>query len=111
MLHRLIADAELPQVKPHHLRLDFHLIVLLPAVNPNHAPDHFGYDDHVAEVGLHEVGFLVGLGVLFRAAQFLDEAHGFALKAAVEAAAGAGVDDVAELGGGEVQEPRGDAVS
>ena len=56
---------------------------------------------------LHEVGFLVGFGVLLCLAEFFDEAHGFALEATVETAAGAGVDDVAELFAGEVKESRG----
>ena len=104
MLHRLITDTKLPQIKPHHLGLDLHLIELFPAVNPNHGADHLGHDDHVAQVRLHEVGFLVGFGVLFGAAELFDEAHGFAFEAAVEAAAGAGVHDVAELFAGEVEE-------
>lgn len=56
---------------------------------------------------LDEVGLLVGLGVLLGFAELLDEPHGLALQAAVEAAAGAGVDDVAELFGGEVEESGG----
>lgn len=104
MLDRLITNRKLPQIKPHHLRLDLHLIELLPRVNPNHAANHLGHNDHVAEVGLDEIGLLVGFGVLFGLAEFFDEAHGFAFEAAVEAAAGAGVDDVAELFRGEVEE-------
>ena len=88
----------------HHLRLDFDLVELLAAVNPNHAADHLGHDNHVPEVGFHQIGFLVGFGFLFGFAEFLDQAHGFALQAPVEAAAGAGVHDVAELFGGEVEE-------
>lgn len=107
MLHRLVTNAELPQVKPHHLRLDLHLVILLAAVNPNHGSNHLRHDNHVSQVRLHQVGLLVGFGVLFRAAEFLDKAHGFAFQAAVEAAAGAGVDDVAELGGGEVEKSAG----
>lgn len=53
---------------------------------------------------LDEVGLLVRFGVLLGFAQLFDQAHGLALQAAVEAAAGAGVDDVAELFGGEVEE-------
>ncbi len=104
MLHRLIANTKLPQIEPHHLRLDLHLIELLPAIDPNNTANHLGHDNHVSEVGLHEIRFLVGFGFLFGFAELLDEAHGFALEAAVEAAAGAGVDDVAELFGGEVEE-------
>lgn len=52
----------------------------------------------------HKVGFFVGLGLLLCFAEFFDETHGLALQATVEAAAGASVDDVAELGGREVEE-------
>jgi hypothetical protein len=49
---------------------------------------------------LDKVGLLVGLRRLLGLAQLLDQAHGFALQAAVEPAAGARVHDVAELFGG-----------
>jgi len=107
MLHRLIANTKLPQIEPHHLRLDLHLIELLPAIDANDTANHLRHDDHVPEVGLHEIRFLVGFGFLLGFAEFLDEAHGFALEAAVEAAAGARVDDVPELFGGEVEESGG----
>ena len=89
---------------PHHLRLDLHLIELLTRVDPHHRPDHFRHDNHVSQVCLDEVGFLVGLRFLFCFAEFLDEAHGAPLEAAVEAAAGAGLEDVEKFGGGEVKE-------
>ena len=104
VLHRLVTDAKLPQIKPHHLGLDLHLVELLAAVDPNHAADHLGHDNHVAQVRFHQVRFLVRLGFLLGFAEFFDEAHGLALEAAIEAAAGAGVDDVTELVGGEVEE-------
>ena len=53
---------------------------------------------------LDEVGLLVGFGGLFGFTELLDQAHRLSLEAAVEAATGAGVDDVAELFGGEVEE-------
>ena len=104
MLHRLITNTKLAQIEPHHLRLNLHLIELLPAIDANDAANHFRHDNHVAEVGFDEVGLLVGFGVLFGFAEFFNEAHGFAFEASVEAAAGAGVDDVAELFRGEVEE-------
>ena len=55
-------------------------------------------------MSLYEVGLLVGFGFLFGFAEFFDQAHGFAAETAVEAAAGAGVDYVAELFRGEVEE-------
>ena len=104
MLHRLITNTKLPQIKPHHLRLHFHLIELLSAINPNHTPNHLGNDNHVPEMGLDQVGFLVGFRLLFGFAEFFNKPHGFAAETSVEAAAGAGVDYVSELLGGEVEE-------
>ena len=50
-----------------------------------------------------EIGLLVGFGFLLSLAEFLDEAHRLALETAVEAATGAGVNDIAELFRGEVE--------
>jgi hypothetical protein len=55
-------------------------------------------------MGLDEIRLLIRLGLLLRLAELLDQAHGLALEAAVEPTAGAGVDDIAQLVGGEVQE-------
>jgi hypothetical protein len=110
MLHRLVTNRELSQIVSHHLRLDFHLIELLAGINTHHRPDHLRHDDHVAQVRLHQIGLLVRLGFLLGLAQFLDQAHGAALEAAVEAAAGAGVQDVEELVGGEVEESVGEGL-
>jgi hypothetical protein len=104
VLDWLVADAKLPQIEPHHLRLDLDLVELLAAVDANYGADHLGDDDHVAQVRLDKVGLLVGLCRLFRFAELLDQTHRLALEAPVEAAPGAGVDDVAELFGGEVEE-------
>lgn len=87
-----------------HLGLDLDLVELLTRVDTNDGADHLGDDDHVTEVGLDEVGLLVGLGLLLCLAELLDQAHGLALETAVESSAGAGVDDIAELLGGEVEE-------
>jgi hypothetical protein len=57
-------------------------------------------------MGLDGVGLLVGLGLLLGLAELLDEAHGAALQAAVDPAAGAGVNDITELVRAEVEEAR-----
>ena len=104
MLHRPVTNTELPQIKPHHLGLNLDLVELLARVDANHAADHLWHHDHVPQVRFHQLWFFVRLGFLFRFAQFLDQAHRLALQAAVESAAGAGVHDIAELFGGEVEE-------
>ena len=104
MLDRLVRDGELAQIMSHHLRLDLHLIELLARVDSDHAANHLRDDDHVSQVCLDEVGLLIRLGVLLRFAQFLDQAHGAAFQAAVESTAGAGMEDVEEFVGGDVEE-------
>lgn len=88
-----------------HLRLDLDLVELLTGVDTDDGADHLGDDDHVTEVSLDEVGLLVGLGLLLRLAELLDQAHGLALEATVEPSAGASVDDITELLAGKVEEP------
>ena len=80
-----------------HLGLDFDLVELLAGVHTDDAANHLGDNDHVTEVGLDEVGLLVGLGLLLRLAELLDQTHGLALETAVEPSAGTGVDKVTEL--------------
>lgn len=88
----------------NHLGLDLDLVELLSGVDTDDGADHLGDDDHVTEVGLDEVGLLVGLGLLLGLAELLDETHGLALETAVEPSAGAGVDEVAELLRAEVEQ-------
>lgn len=71
----------------------------------NNGANHLRHNDHVTEVSLDEVGLLVGLGLLLGLAELLDQTHGLALEAAVESTAGTGVNDIAELLGGKVEEP------
>ena len=87
-----------------HFRLDFDLVELLAAVDTDDASNHLGYDDHVSEMCLDQVGLLVRLRVLLGLAQFLDQAHGAALEASVESTSGAGMEDGEEFGGGDVEE-------
>ena len=81
----------------NHLGLDLDLVELLAGVDTNDGTDHLGDNDHVTEVGLDEVGLLVGLGLLLGLAELLDQTHGLALETAVEPSAGTGVDEVTEL--------------
>lgn len=89
----------------NHFRLDLNLVELLAGVDTDDGADHLGDNDHVTEVGLNEVGLLVGLGLLLGLAELLDETHGLALQTAVEATAGTSVNDITELLGRKVEEP------
>jgi len=104
VLDRLVRDRELGQVVANHLGLDFNLVELLSRIDADDRSNHLGEDDHVAQVGLDQVGLLVRLGLLLGFAQLLDQAHGLALETAVESSAGAGVDKIAQLLGGKVEE-------
>ena len=107
VLDGLVRDGELGEVVADHLGLDLDGVELLAGVDADDGADHLGDDDHVAEVRLDGVGLLVGLGLLLRLAELLDQTHGLALQAAVEPATGTGVDDIAELLAGKVEEPGG----
>ena len=103
----LLRDGELGEVVADHLGLDLDLVELLAGVDTDDGTDHLWDDDHVTEMCLDKVGLLVGLGLLLGLAKLLDQTHGLALEATVEASAGTGVDDIAELLAGEVEEPEG----
>jgi len=117
----VLCDGELSEVVANHLWLDFDLVKFLQSderrvlylhgieahlsrVDTNHATNHLRDDNHVTQMGLDEIWLLIWLRLLLRLAELLDESHGLALQPTVEPAAGAGVDDVAELLGGEVKE-------
>lgn len=101
-----LRDGKLSQIMSHHLRLDLNLIELFARVHADHAANHLRHDDHVSEMCLDRVRLLVGLRLLLGFAQLLDQTHGLALETAIESAPGAGVNDIAELFGGEVEEAR-----
>lgn len=88
-----------------HLGTDLDLVELLTGVDTDNGANHLGDNDHVTEVGLDKLGLLIGLGLLLGLAELLDQAHGLALETAVKPPAGTSMDKVAELGGGEVEEP------
>ena len=88
----------------YHLRLNFDLVELFSRVDTNDATNHLGDNNHVSQMSLDEVGLLVGLSLLLGLAQLLDQTHGLALKTTVEPTAGASVDNITELVGGEVEQ-------
>ena len=63
--HRLVGDAELPEVVAHHVGLDLNRGEDLAVVHANDAADHLRPDDHVAQVRLNDVRLVI------RAAVFL----------------------------------------
>lgn len=88
----------------NHFGLNFDLVEGLSGVDTDDGADHLGDNDHVTEVGLDEVGLLVGASLLLGLAQLLDETHGLALQTTVEPSAGTGVNDITELFRGKVEE-------
>lgn len=105
VLDGTVRDGELSKVVTDHLGLDLDGVELLAGVDGDDGADHLGHDDHVTQVRLDGRRLLVRLRLLLGLAQLLDQTHGLAFQAAVEPAAGARVHDIAELFGGEVQEP------
>ena len=101
----ILRDREFSQVVSNHLWLDFDLVELLSWVDTDNASNHLRHNDHVSEVGLDEIWLLVWPSLLLCLTELLDQTHGLALKATVEATTGTSVNDIAELVGGEVQEP------
>jgi len=88
----------------NHFWLDFHLIEFFARVDSNDASNHFWYNNHVTKVSLDKIGLLVRLGLRFGLAELLDETHGLALQATVEPPTGTGMDNIAKLFGGEIEE-------
>jgi len=87
-----------------HLGLNLNLVELLARIDTNDTTNHLRDHNHISQVRLDEVGLLIGLGLLLCFTQFLNQTHGLALETTVEPTASAGVNDIAELVGGEVEE-------
>lgn len=107
MLDRLVRNAKLPEVMPHHFRLDLDCVELLARINANHAADHFRDNNHIAKVRFNGIWLLVGLRFLLSLTQLLNEAHRLAFQAAIESAASARVNNITELFTGEIEQPGG----
>merc|ERR1712113_16491 len=99
-----VRDREFGQVVTNHFRLDFDLVELLSGVDTDDAANHFWDNDHISQVSLDQVRFLVWLSLLLGLAELLDETHRLALQTAVESTASTSVDNIAKLVGGEVEE-------
>ena len=67
-----------------HPYLDLDLVEGLSVVHPDDGASHLRDDDHVPEVGLDDVGLLVGRRLLLLLPELLDERHRLPLEAARE---------------------------
>lgn len=106
----VLRDGEFAQVVSNHLRFNFNLVELLSRVDADDTANHFWDHDHVSEMGLDEIRFLIRLGLLLCLAELLNQTHGLALETAVEPTTGTSVDDIAELIRGEVEESVGERI-
>lgn len=79
VLDRLVGDGELSQVEADHLGLDLHLSEGLAVVDADNGANHFGNDDHVAQVGVDDGRLLLNGGLLLGLAQLLDQGEGTTL--------------------------------
>jgi hypothetical protein len=66
----------------------------LSVVDADNTSNHLRNDNHVAEVSLHNGGFLIRRCLLLRFPEFFDETHWAALQATLEPTAGASVNEL-----------------
>ena len=71
----------------NHLGLDFNLVESLAVVYSHHGSGHFRHDNHVAQMGLDNIGFLIDGALFLLLTQLLDQSHGLALQASAELSA------------------------
>jgi len=69
----------------------------LAIVDTNNTSDHFGHNDHVAQVCLDDGRFFIGRCLLLCFTEFLDKTHRAALETTLEATAGTGMDELIEI--------------
>lgn len=74
-----------------------HLAEVLAIVNANDGAGHLGHDDHVSQMSLHDLWFLIWGSLLLGLAQLLDQGHRLALQTARETPAGAAVHQLHQL--------------
>lgn len=60
--------------------LDFNLVESLAVVDTNNATSHLRNDDHVSQVCLDDIWFLVDWALFLLLSELFDEGHGLALK-------------------------------
>lgn len=89
VLDGLVGDGELSKVMADHFGLDFNLVEGLAVVNTKVGSNKLGDNDHVAQVGLDNLGFVFGRsagssGFL----NTLDQSHRLVLQATEDLATG-----------------------
>ena len=70
----------------NHLWLDLDLCEHLSVVHAHDGASHLGHDNHVPQMGLHNIGLLVDGAFLLLLAELLDQSHGLALESSGELA-------------------------
>ena len=93
----LVGESEFGEVVTDHFTLDFDVLEGVTVVDGDDGSDHFGHDDHITEVSTNGRGLFTDLGELLGLTELLHEGHRLALKTAVEASAGTGVEELSEL--------------
>lgn len=77
-----------------HFGLYFNRVEHLSVVNTHNTSNHLWYDDHISQMSFDNGRLLIGRGILFCFAEFLNETHGTALETALETTASASVDEL-----------------
>ncbi|PPE01155.1 hypothetical protein GOBAR_DD01825 [Gossypium barbadense] len=65
MLNGLVRNGKLGKVMADHFRLDFNLVECLAIVHTDNASNHFGYNNHIPQVGSDWFWFLSRWGLPF----------------------------------------------
>jgi hypothetical protein len=78
----------------------------LSVVDTNDGTDHLGNDDHVAKVGLDDLGLLTGGGGSLGLAKLLHQTERLALESTLETTTGTSVNELGEGSRVEVEELR-----
>ena len=67
--------------------LDFDLCISFSVVNSNNRSGHFGNNDHISQLGLYNVGFLIWWCFLLLLSQLFDQSHRLSLQSTAKIAA------------------------
>ena len=67
--------------------LNFDLCISFSVVNSNNRSGHFWNNDHVSQLGLNNIGFLIWWAFLLLLSQFLDQSHWLSFQSTAKLAA------------------------